>query len=485
MPRRSIRSQLTQWYALVMLAGTCLFGTVSYFALQHAIVNSTSGSLLRREARLFNYLHRLQKDGDARNWLIQLQGYSDIAPDGHLIQIYNMQGTRIFPLRGSPSFDISWSKQADCRKACFDQTTVVTLPVRTMRHDVVIDGQTVRLCVAGSLSAQYDILNRFRTAMLWSVPSVMFFATLGGYLLSGRALRPVDRMTRAAIGIGITNLSERIPVEETGDELQRLGEAWNDLFARLEDSVTRQQQFTSDASHDLRTSIAVILATGQLVLRHQRTEDEYREAIATMVSECESTSHLLEDLLLLARGATSHARIALLPVNITALVKEVTQRAAGLAAAKSQHIEVHTPHLPIHLLGDSRSLSRLLSILIDNAVKYTPNGGTIWVLLGPQTDGSLHLSVQDTGIGIPSELIHKIFDRFYRVDPVRKRNSGGFGLGLAIAQWIVDAHSAEINVTSSLNQGSTFTVRFPQYVTDALASSHNQQHESIEILANT
>jgi signal transduction histidine kinase len=320
--------------------------------------------------------------------------------------------------------------------------------------------------------------------MLWSLPSVLLVAMLGGYLLSERALRPVDRMTHAAVGIGITNLSRRISVEETGDELQRLGEAWNDLFARLEDSVARQQQFTSDASHDLRTSIAVILATGQLILRHQRTEDEYREAIATMVSECESTSHLLEDLLLLARGNAAPARIELLPVNITTLLKEVTQRAAGLVASRSQHLELHTPNLPIHLLGDCRSLSRLLSILIDNAVKYTPDGGTIQVLLAPQTDGSLHLSVQDTGIGIPSELLDKIFDRFYRADPVRNRTSGGFGLGLAIAKWIVDAHAAEINVTSSLHQGTTFTVRFPQYVTDPIADSPTPQAELIELLAS-
>jgi two-component system, OmpR family, heavy metal sensor histidine kinase CusS len=476
-PRRSIRSQLTQWYALVMLAGTCLFGTVSYFALQHAIINGTSGSLMRRETRLFSYLHRLQSNGDTRTWLLQLQDYAATAPDGRLIQIYDRLGTRIFPLPGTPSLDIAWPKQPDCGKSCFGETSVLTFPVRTMRHDVTFDGQTVRLCLAGSLAEQFDVLYRFRTAMLWSLPSVMILATLGGYLLSARALRPVDRMTRAAIGIGITNLSKRIRVEQTGDELQRLGEAWNDLFARLEDSVARQQQFTSDASHDLRTSVAVILATGQLTLRHQRTETEYREAIATMVSECESTSHLLEDLLLLARGDASPAKVERLPVNISALVQEVTQRAAGLAAAKSQHLEVHTPNLPIQLLGDSRSLSRLLSILIDNAVKYTPNGGVIRVLLSPQTDGSLHLSVQDTGIGIPSELLHKIFDRFYRADSVRNRSSGGFGLGLAIAQWIVDAHSAKINVTSTLDQGSTFTVRFPQYIPDSLVSSHTEQHK--------
>jgi two-component system heavy metal sensor histidine kinase CusS len=325
-PRRSIRSQLTQWYALVTLAGLCLFGTISYLVLQRAIVNSTSGSVLRREARIFNYLHRLEKHGDGRTWLIPLQDYADTAPDGRLIQIYDKQGTRIFPLRGVPALEISWPKQTDCRNACFGETTVATRPIRTMRHDVVIDGQAVRLCVAGSLSEHFDILYSFRATMLWSFPSVLLIAMLGGYLLSERALRPVDRMTRAAVGIGITNLSKRIPVEETGDELQRLGEAWNDLFARLEDSVTRQQQFTSDASHDLRTSIAVILATGQLTLRHQRTEEEYREAITTMVSECESTSHLLEDLLLLARGNASAARIEILPVDITRLVKDSAGR---------------------------------------------------------------------------------------------------------------------------------------------------------------
>ncbi|HWZ51885.1 MAG TPA: ATP-binding protein [Granulicella sp.] len=481
MPRRSIRSQLTQWYALVMLAGLCLFGTVSYFALQNAIINSTSGSVLRREARLFTYLHQLKTHGDSRNWLIQLQDYAATAPDGRLIQIYTIEGKRIFPLPGASDLDISWPNQTNCRNACFGQATVLSLPIRTMRHDVVIDGQTVRLCVAGSLHEQFDILARFRTAMLWSLPTVMILAILGGSLLSARALKPVDRMTRAALGIGITNLSKRIHVEQTGDELQRLGETWNDLFARLEDAVTRQQQFTSDASHDLRTSIAVILATGQLTLRHQRTEDEYREAIATMVSECESTSHLLEDLLLLARGNAFPAKLELLPVNISALVKEVAQRAAGLASSKMQQMEVYTPPHNIQLLGDSRSLSRLLSILIDNAVKYTPNGGTIRVLLAPQSDGSLHLSVQDTGIGIPPELLHKIFDRFYRADPVRNRNSGGFGLGLAIAQWIVNAHSAEINVTSNLNQGTTFSVRFPQYLTD---SPLGYRDESIELLAS-
>jgi signal transduction histidine kinase len=302
---------------------------------------------------------------------------------------------------------------------------------------------------------------------------------LGGYVLSARALKPVDRMTRTAVEIGISNLSKRIPVENTGDEIQRLAEAWNDLLARLESSVTKQQQFTSDASHDLRTSIAVILATGQLTLRHQRTEEEYREAIGTMVSECDSTSHLLEDLLLLARGDAFPARIELLPVNITTLVKEVSQRAASLASAKSQQIELHVPPDPIVLLGDNKLLPRLLSILIDNAVKYTPEGGAIRIVLERQADGSVQLKVQDTGIGIAPELLPKIFDRFYRGDSVRNRNSGGFGLGLAIAKWISVAHDAEISVASVSHQGSTFTVLFPESITRVPSASEESKMELI------
>jgi two-component system heavy metal sensor histidine kinase CusS len=277
-----------------------------------------------------------------------------------------------------------------------------------------------------------------------------------------RALKPVDRITRTAVGIGISNLSKRIPVEKTGDEIQRLAEAWNDLLARLESSVARQQQFTSDASHDLRTSMAVILATGQLTLRHQRTEEEYREAISTMVSECDSTSHLLEDLLLLARGDVFPARIELLPVNITTIVREVSQRAASLASAKSQQVEVHVPPDPIVLLGDNKLLPRLLSILIDNAVKYTPEGGAIRIVLERQADGSVQLRVQDTGIGIPLELLPKIFDRFYRGDSVRSRNSGGFGLGLAIAKCICEAHAAEINVRKRFPPGEYLYCAFPR-----------------------
>jgi two-component system, OmpR family, heavy metal sensor histidine kinase CusS len=160
-----------------------------------------------------------------------------------------------------------------------------------------------------------------------------------------------------------------------------------------------------------------------------------------------------------------------LPVDITGLVKDVSQRATGLASAKSQQLEVPSEAEPMWVLGDGKLLRRLLSILIDNAVKYTPDGGAIRVRLKQQVDDTVHLSVQDTGIGISSELLPKIFDRFYRADVVRDRKSGGFGLGLAIARWIAVVHSAEINVSSLPHQGSTFTVRFSRYMSDMLPST--------------
>ena len=460
-----------------MLTGLCLFGTVTFFALRHAITASKKDTLARREERIFTYLHALEVNEDPRSWQLQLEDYADAAPEGDLIQVSDPQGNSIFPRQGAKI--IHWPSAPNCTTPCFGEAMVDDHPVRTMRHDVVMSTKPVHLCVAGSLLDHFDILQRFRTAMLWCLPVVLILSMLGGHVLSARALKPVDRMTRTAVGIGISNLSKRIPVEKTGDEIQRLAEAWNDLLARLESSVAKQQQFTSDASHDLRTSIGVILATGQLTLRHQRTEEEYREAISTMVSECDSTSHLLEDLLLLARGDVFPGRIELLPVNITTIVKEVSQRAASLASAKAQQIELHVPPNPIVLLGDNKLLPRLLSILIDNAVKYTPEGGAIRIVLERQADGSVQLRVQDTGIGIPPELLPKIFDRFYRGDSVRNRNSGGFGLGLAIAKWICVAHAAEISVASVSQKGSTFTVLFPESISRVPSTSEEAKMELI------
>jgi heavy metal sensor kinase len=470
--RPSIRVQLTQWYALVVLVALCLFGVVSYIALRHAMAASKSDTLLRREERIFIYLHTLDPNRDSRPWLLQLGDYAKAAPEGELIQVYSAKGERLYP-HGTPALKVSWPSKADCTAPCFGDALVNRHPVRTMRHDHVIAGQPVRVCMAGSMVEHLDILHYFRSALLWCLPLVLILSGLGGYLLSARALKPVDRMTKTAVEIGIRNLSNRIPVENSGDEVQRLAEAWNDLLSRLEDAVERQRQFTSDASHDLRTSIAVILATGQLTLRHQRTEEEYREAIATMVSECDSTSHLLEDLLLLARGDALPAKTDHRPVNLNALVSEVSQRASSLAAAMGQRIDVDTTAEPIVISGDDKLLPRLLSILIDNAVKYTPAGGSIHVSLQRCGDGLAHLKVQDTGIGISPELLPKIFDRFYRADPVRSRNSGGFGLGLAIAKSIAAAHSAEISVSSVLNEGSTFVVKFPECLAIASSDSEN------------
>ncbi|HEY4048188.1 MAG TPA: ATP-binding protein [Acidobacteriaceae bacterium] len=465
MSRRSIRAQLTQWYAFVMLAGLCLFGTVTFLALRHAITASKKQTLERREQRVFTYLRQLEANRDPRPWTLQLRDYADTAPEGNLIQVYDAHN-RLFPQHGTQAVEIRWPSDVHCWAPCFGEDMVDGHVVQTMRQDVILATQPVQLCLAGSLTEHIDILQRFRTAMFWCLPLVLIVSMLGGYVLSGRALRPVDEMTQTAVEIGIMNLSRRIPVEDTGDEIQRLAEAWNDLLERLESSVTRQKQFTSDASHDLRTSIAVILATGQLTLRHQRTEEEYRDAIATMVSECDSTSHLLEDLLLLARGDEFPAKVRPVRVDMTTLIKEVSQRAAGLASAKSQQMQVCLPAEPVALLGDNKLLQRLLSILIDNAVKYTPEGGAIRIFLKRHVDGSVELGVQDTGIGIAAELLPKIFDRFYRADSVRNRNSGGFGLGLSIAKWISAAHTAEISVTSIPNQGATFIVRFPPWTQD-------------------
>ena len=219
-------------------------------------------------------------------------------------------------------------------------------------------------------------------------------------------------------------------------------------------------QFTADASHDFRTAITVMLTTGQLALKRHRSEDEYREALGTVVAECQSTAQLLDDLLVLARADAYTASIFKCNIDLAEIVRESCRRMRSLAESKQQTFHCCVPAIAVSMQGNDALLGRLITILLDNAIKYTHSGGSILVTLAAEAGGAAELRVEDDGIGIEPAVQPRIFDRFFRADPVRNRESGGTGLGLAIAKWIVDAHRARISVTSVPAQGAVFRVVF-------------------------
>jgi heavy metal sensor kinase len=284
---------------------------------------------------------------------------------------------------------------------------------------------------------------------------------MGGYWISRRALKPVDAITRAAQSIGIENLSQRLQVPESGDELTRLSQTWNGMLDRLETAVKRLSQFTADASHELRTPIALIRATAELTLRRQRSTETYREALRHIMDDADRTARLIEDLLLLARADAGLPALALDRVELTPLVRDVCEQGQILAQERQLEISTEAPEQPVYVDANDPALRRLLLLLVDNAVKYTPAGGHITVSVAHDSAGPT-VTVRDTGIGIPDAALPHVFERFYRVDESRNREAGGAGLGLSIAQWIAERHHARLEAESVVGRGSAFRVRFPQ-----------------------
>ncbi len=334
-------------------------------------------------------------------------------------------------------------------------------PYRTRAAEIVVQGQRFRVSVAAPLESTELTLRRLREVLLWAAPGVLLIASLGGYWISRKALRPVDAITRAARTIGIENLSERLAVPASGDELARLSQTWNGMLERLEAAVKRLSQFTADASHELRTPIALIRATAELTLRRERSPETYRDALKHILDETDRTTRLIEDLLLLARADAGLPAWPLDRVALTPLVLDVCEQGQILARERQLEISSETPEQPVYVDAHDPALRRLLLLLVDNAVKYTPAGGRITVSVALDSSGPT-VTVRDTGIGIPGAALPHVFERFYRVDESRNRDAGGAGLGLSIAHWIAQRHHASLEAESVEGRGSAFRVRFPR-----------------------
>jgi two-component system, OmpR family, heavy metal sensor histidine kinase CusS len=455
----SVRVKLMLLYLLVTLAGLVLFGLMSFGALRYALLEGKKTHLVGREERLIALLNQNKANGVTTPLEQQLRAYALVTHEGNLFHIHNLDGSLLFP-RESTTDDWGISATRDCVEPTYRTAVAEQQPILVLCHDIFINGQRVRLHIGGALDEQTEILRLYRNALLLLMPVLLALSIGSGYVLSRHALKPVDRMTRAALGIGIGNLSERLPVPSARDEIQDLAVAWNQLLARLEAAVSRLSQFSADASHDLRTSITVILATAQLSLQRHRTEEEYREDLEKIVTECRTGATLLDALLSLARSDNFVHEVAFRQINLSDLVVSGCRRVEDLAEASGILLDWHLPRETLFIEGDELLLQRLLGILLDNAIRYTPEHGEIRVEISV-TDTEALVSVRDTGIGMSEDVRQHVFDRFYQADLRERKTQAGSGLGLSIARWIANAHRASLTVESTPLKGSVFQIRFP------------------------
>ena len=310
------------------------------------------------------------------------------------------------------------------------------------------------------MNEAFEAMDGFRWMLLFAAPLLLVAASAGGYWLSTRALAPVDEISRAAQRISIENLADRLNVTETGDQLQRLSETLNAMLSRLEASVRRITQFTADASHELRAPVSLIRTTAEVAIQNRdRPAEEYFQALEEILEESERTSQVVDSLMLLARADSGKETLECVAVDACSVVRGAAEQGEKLARHHGLEFTASLPGGPVTIQADGDALRRVLLILIDNAVKYTPEG-SIKITL-ETNNGFATVSVSDTGIGIAKPDLTHIFDRFWRADKARSREQGGAGLGLAIAKWIVDMHGGSIDVESELGKGSIFHLRVP------------------------
>jgi signal transduction histidine kinase len=430
----SIRSRLTLWYAVAMLAALAIFGVTAWFALQGRLMAGVDARLAQRMQGIRNSLGNSAEIESREQLVKELAEFLSEVPDGTVVQLRDGAGSLLPGSRDLPP------------------------AARRLVGRLDSAGERWDLLVALPLDEQRAILGEFRGILLLLIPVALALACAGGYWLSTRALRPVDEMTAVARSIGVQNLSQRIPVAATGDEIERMGRTWNDVLDRLDSAVQRIRQFTADASHELRSPLALIRATAELALRKDRDSGAYRRALEEIQAQAELMTELTESLLTLSRADSDSLPLALEPTDLGPLIASEVRQSRAVAEGKGVMLATAAGGDAVIALGNGAAIQRLLRILIDNAIRYTPEGGSVTVSAASE-DGGAVLRVQDTGEGIAaSDLLH-IFERFYRADQVRGSGSG-FGLGLSIAQAIAQAHRSKIEVESAPGVGSTFSLRF-------------------------
>jgi heavy metal sensor kinase len=448
-----IRIRLTVWYFVFLAASLTSFALLAVVLVRQSIYGSVDERLQDR-ARAVQDLIRRAADEDLPD---ELREHAELQPGSELLQVSDDAGHFIYRSRR-----MEWLGIQAVQPHSSEFTTVAygNRPLRMLATATSAAGQQFVIQVGEPMGDFHEAISRFRAAVLIVIPVLLLVATAGGYLMSTRALAPVDQITHAAQNITAHDLSTRVEVPRTGDEIQRLAQTINAMLQRIESAFSRITQFTADASHELRTPVALIRTQAELALRKSRSEGEYRESLREVLAESERTSSLIENLMLLARADAGTETLRFEKLDLAELAREVVGRGRALAKAKNLGWSTEISIEALWVEGDALALQRLFLILIDNAVKYTPPNGQIRVGVA-RDDGRALIEVQDSGIGISDKDLPHIFERFYRTDKARSRESGGAGLGLSIGRWITNAHDAEIGVDSATGGGSTFRVRIP------------------------
>ncbi len=451
--QRPISVKLTVIYTAILFCILLLTSMLTLGGLRFFLGTQAQKDLDISRANVIRYL-------TAGNPIDQQLLEQDLLSPGVLLQVFDEHGRLLLDsapylrtpeYKSSPHRNIHPDRKKDFHKFHTEDAFYGHQLVWPGNHPYTL--QFIR-----PLSTELHFLRTLAVSLVGTSLLGLAIAIAAGLYISRKVLRPIRDMTEAAKQIEVNNLQRRLAVSETGDELSELATTFNHMLNRIQAGFEQQRRFVGDASHELRTPITVISGYADMLDRWGK-EDEatLSEGILAIKSEAANMHILLEKLLFLARADQGKQVITKAPLIVEQLIEEVV-RETKLVAPKHQ-VEL-TANDPAIIQADGALIKQMLRIFVENSVKYTPTGGTIRIASEHQSN-QLAITVQDTGIGIPTGEQSKIFDRFYRVDKSRTKATGGTGLGLSIARWIAEQHNSSIQVTSAANQGTTITVLLP------------------------
>jgi heavy metal sensor kinase len=457
--RHTLAFRLTFWYAGIFMLTSCVAFLFFYFLIASVIRDRTDQDLLG-EARTLSSILKVQGMKAVRRQIIfeaQAAGEKKI-----FFRLLSLDGQEF------SSSNMSYWRDIGVGKAAIEQLigenrpvfNTVSLPDR--QHNIrvlyAIVGRNIILQLGQSMENYTRFIEAFRKIFVTTMASLFIFAAIVGWFMARRALAGVEAVTRTARQISETSLKERVPVKKYQDEVDQLAITFNQMLDRIQTLVTGIREMSDNIAHDLKSPITRIRGISEVSLTTGASEKEYENMAASTVEECDRLLDIINTMLVISKTEAGVNKLDARELDIGAVVRDACELFQSSAEDKDLRLVCDVAG-KFSISGDNRMIQRMIANLLDNAIKYTPAGGSVEVTVNTGNQDAVTLAVKDTGIGISEKDIPHIFERFYRCDP--SRSEAGIGLGLSFARAIARAHGGDITVFSAPEQGSTFTVTFP------------------------
>lgn len=460
-PRR-VRTRMTLWYVSVLAGVLILYACGTSLFLYFNLRSELDRNLIR-DFEMVQSLLEMAPDGTIG---LKEHYHEEEEFDGgveRLLEVWSLEGRLLYrseemsglSLGNPPTPEEGRAGMVPRSKRLLDGTRV-----RMLTALYNIEGRWMLIRLAHSEERLWHELGKFIGMLLVGLPLALLLTALAGYALAHRTLSPIDKMTRKAEKISAEHLNERLPIGNPDDELGHLAQVFNAMLTRIQRSFEQLRRFTADASHELRTPLTALRRVGEVGLQNSQNLEHHRDAISSMLEEVDRMTRLVDSLLFLSRADAEQIQLKKESISLYEIARDACGLLSVLAEEKNQHLEI-LGEQNLTVLADRTLLRQALVNLVDNAIKYSPKGGSVRVQVKKGANDEAIGKVIDSGPGITQEHREKVFERFYRVDKARSRELGGAGLGLAITKWTIQAHGGHLELESEAGGGSVFRIFIP------------------------